>query len=154
MKFYDELVSWNNVTIPKTIILFGILLFIYWYIFVLMKFKTTSELINKISTYQNYKCLIPCEKEICIKTTEKLRDRNYLTDVLEQPDKCIFTFWEFTHVILHIFIGYFYNIYTSQFISISFEIFEHYVYNCGSILDLFYNLSGVLIGISIRSLMK
>jgi hypothetical protein len=154
MRIYDELVSWNNVTTTNALILFVFLIFIFWYIFIFMEFKTTSAFINKISTYQDYKCFIPCKKEICTNITKTMRDSNYLVDSLKQPNECIFTFWEFSHIILHMLIGYYYNAYISIGIGVGFEIFEHYVYNCGSFMDLFYNSLGLLIGVSIRSLIK
>lgn len=119
-----------------------------------MKFKTTSEFINKISEFQDYKCFLPCKKDICTTITKNMRDSQYLTTTLKQPNECLFTFWEFSHIILHMFIGYFYNFYISTTLSISFEIFEHYVYNCGSLLDLFYNGLGMFIGVYLRYLLK
>jgi hypothetical protein len=99
------------------------------------------------------KCLIPCsEKKLCDKLSN-LRDNGYYL-FNDNPEKCIVSKWEISHFITHIFLGYFTNIYISQSISVGFEIYEHYVLDCGSYLDLGYNFMGFLVGHFLKNYIK
>lgn len=101
-----------------------------------------------------YKCLSGCESKMCQFFTRNFRDGDYWLDPLGKtkmdPIKCIFTMYELSHLLFHLWIGYDYGLVTSIIISVGFEIFEHHEYNCGSILDLIWNLFGALIGVSLR----
>jgi hypothetical protein len=83
---------------------------------------------------------------------KKLRGKNYFigssTDI--QAYNCFITRWEISHFIFHTFLGYYYNIYISQGISIGWEIYEHKVYDAGSLLDFIWNLGGFLFGSWLR----
>lgn len=105
-----------------------------------------------------YYCLSKCENTVCETNVKNLRDSNYwihpeLNNVADSAT-CKFTMWELSHLLFHVWVGYEYGIITSSVISIGFEILEHYVYNCGSILDLGWNLIGALIGIVIRKFLE
>ena len=97
-------------------------------------------------------CFIKCDHNICTNFTQ-LRDSNYSMNNT-QPYDCVFTLWESSHMLFHVFIGYYFNIYISVIISVFYEIFEHCFYNCGSYLDLFWNGLGLLIGVIIRHYSK
>ena len=91
-------------------------------------------------------CLVGCggRKTAC-DITNNLRDTGYyLFD--SDSDKCVVTKWELSHLVTHIFLGYFTNFHISTAVSVGFEIYEHYVYDCGSVLDLLYNFTGFIIG--------
>jgi hypothetical protein len=91
------------------------------------------------------KCLVKCQD--CKITT--LRDSGYFegAETDEYNKDCLLTGWEVSHFALHFLLGLFnYSIYTSQGISIGYEIYERYEHNCASYGDLIINLSGYLVG--------
>lgn len=103
-----------------------------------------DETSKKIHDYTE-KCTIACSDEkICTQVNNLRDDKYYLFD--GNSEKCIVTKWEISHFITHAFLGYFTNIYISQSISVGFELYEHYILQCGSYIDLFYNFSGFIIG--------
>lgn len=123
----------------------GVIIFIF--IFHLDMFLSKNS-VNKIHNFSE-KCVIKCTDDETCKKINNYRDSGYyLFD--DNSDKCIITKWEISHFIMHAFLGYLTNIYVSTSLSIGFEIFEHYKYNCGSYLDLLYNFSGFLTGYYIR----
>jgi hypothetical protein len=101
-----------------------------------------------------YICLSSCESDLCQTMTSNLRDKSYWLDPeglkKTDPIKCGMTLYEMTHLLFHVWIGYEYGICTSSLLSITFELFEHMFYNCGSFLDILWNLIGAFIGIAIR----
>jgi len=137
----------------KSLVLICIIL--YLFIFVVLEYT------DKFNSFHQY-CFGFCNKKnnTCYKLNN-LRDSNYYSPnnnnskhPLEIKGKqgkiCYFTFWELTHFIFHIYIGYWYGFLTSMVFSIGFEIFEHYYFNCGSVLDLGYNGLGMVLGILLR----
>lgn len=97
----------------------------------------------------NEACLVRCPR--CKHNLTALRGKDYYihatgTDVTE----CAFTTWELSHVLLHVYIGYYYNIRVSLAIGILFEIYEYVHFNCGSWLDLMWNTIGFMIGAYLR----
>jgi hypothetical protein len=99
-------------------------------------------------------CIIGCDStsnKNC-KLINNLRDKDYY--YFSKSEKCVISLWEITHFITHVFIGYFTNIYISQGISIGFELHEHYNLNCGSYLDLGYNLCGFLVGHYLKNIIN
>ena len=99
------------------------------------------------------KCVIPCKDKKLCDELHKYRDDHYY--VFEKDtEKCLVTKWEISHLITHIFLGYFTNIYISQGISIGFELYEHYHIDCGSYIDLVYNFVGFLIGHTLKNIIN
>lgn len=145
MSYVETLLSWNNVTTTKMIVLLLISV-----VGIICIFHVNFDFLN-ISGLpdMNQTCLTKCDHYICKKIT-LLRDSEYTPNSDIQPNECMFTSWEFSHVIFHIILGYFYNIYISITYSVCFELYEHYFYNCGSFLDLFWNGLGLLIGVTLR----
>lgn len=142
MSFIDSCLSWNNVTIEKIIIL--IIMVIIGTICIFYTNFEGSESINF-----SHMCIKECNSDLCQRLTQ-LRDGGYSLNSKQQPYNCIFTMWELSHVLFHVFLGYFFNIYIAIGLSVFFELYEHYVHNCASILDLFWNTIGLLIGVGIR----
>jgi hypothetical protein len=96
------------------------------------------------------KCVVGCANKKLCTATNNLRSAGYY--MFDDPNnKCVVTRWEISHIITHIFLGYFTNIYISQFISVGFELYEHYYLDCGSILDLLYNFTGFIIGHQLKN---
>lgn len=96
-----------------------------------------------------YTCFKKCESDACQNRIRQLRNTGYWLDGADKigpHEKCAFTFYELTHVLLHIWIGYDYGLFTSAAISLPFELLEHYLYDAGSIADLGWNLLGAIIG--------
>jgi hypothetical protein len=116
-------------------------------------FKIIDRLPKYLTDWQ-YICLADCDSSTCQKVTKNLRDAHYWIDEegynKMNPIKCSFTMYELTHLLFHVWIGYEYGIFVSIGLSAFFEIFEHIFYDCGSVLDLMWNLIGGLIGISLR----
>lgn len=69
-------------------------------------------------------------------------------------NKCIFTGWECSHLLLHVLLGYYYNIYVSLGISVGYEVYEYINYKCHSVFDLGIDFTGFIIGSSIRCYFK
>jgi hypothetical protein len=143
---FKQLLAWNDVTAGMLIVLVMVCALMHYTIFTFMEGwpDETQEKINKVQAT----CLVKCESK-CDKVT-KLRDDSYYTTGIANAKKCIFTLWEFSHFLFHIAIGYYYNIYASVGISVGYEIYEHYVRDCGSLLDLIWNFSGFLVGTTLR----
>ena len=116
-------------------------------------FQVIERLPKKIKDYQ-YHCFAKCETKTCQDITKRLRDKDYWLDPdgvkKTDPIKCGMTTYELTHVLFHVWIGYEYGLCVSAVTSSSFEVFEHLFYNCGSYLDLVWNMLGALIGVSLR----
>lgn len=91
------------------------------------------------------KCVVTCKDKLC--KANNMRGKSYyLLGDKNAPTNCLITKWEISHFLLHVMLGYWTNIYVSQGLSIGFELYECLVYDCGSILDLFYNFAGYLTG--------
>ena len=153
MSFVDACLSWNNVSALKLIFFILFVVGLNYYIF---HINGGGSNVNTTTDHKSSgpfdTCLITCKNQICKNITSNSRESNYSLGITSNAhvDDCIFTGWEFSHVILHMFLGYYFNIYISVSLSVLFEIYEHYVYNCASWLDLFWNTFGLLIGIYIR----
>jgi hypothetical protein len=147
MSFTSTCLSWNNVSALKLIILIIFAVGLNYYIFYS---NTIADTGDKVKSGPLDTCLVTCQHSICKKLASQCRESNYSLGLGISHDECIFTGWEFSHVMLHIFLGYFFNAYISVSLSILFEIYEHYVYNCASLLDLFWNTLGLLMGIYLR----
>jgi hypothetical protein len=148
MSFANTCLSWNDITAEHIIILLFVMVLIYLYIFHFL----ILPIAKPINDFHDNTCIIPCTHGACQTLTKSLRDSNYLLGSTFQPAECIFTMWELLHMIFNAIIGYIFNIYIALAISVLFEVFEHYTYNCASILDLFWNTIGIIIGVSLRHL--
>lgn len=144
MSFIGTCLSWNNVSIENIIILIIVVI-----IGTICIFYTNFESPSVKTINLSNICIKECNHDICKRLTQ-FRDGGYSLGSKQQPYNCIFTIWELSHVLFHIFLGYFLNIYIAISLSILFELYEHYVHYCASVLDLFWNSIGLLIGVSIR----
>ena len=146
-----NLFDWGNITTNIYIALIITMIILYMIIFHLKNIigEKNARIVHDITE----KCVISCsDKKLCSKVNN-LRDSGYyIFD--ENPEKCIVTKWEISHLIFHMFLGYFTNIYISQGISVGFELYEHYILNCGSYLDLGYNFIGFIIGHKLKKYTK
>lgn len=146
-----DLFEWGNIStgVYVALIIVGIIMYINIFHLDQIFSKETTKKINKWS----YSCAIKCDDEKQCKKYNNLRDKNYSLDFDEfgSSKLCKVTKWEVSHFILHLFLGYFTNIYISQGTSIIFELYEHYVLDCGSYLDLGYNLAGFLTGYYLKN---
>ena len=94
-------------------------------------------------------CILKCKKDICINITKASKGLKY--NYFNKPTyDCIFNGWELSHFIMHIFIGYYFNILYSLSIGLPFEYLEYKWFNCESYIDIFYNTFGALIGSYLR----
>jgi hypothetical protein len=151
----DGFLGWNDVGVGLMIVLTLVGIIIYIFIFCDLDLSK-SQNINQLRT-SLYSCPIPCndENDSCIKLNS-YRGKNYGFDpnIGEKKhrtyESCSFTGWEASHLILHMFLGFFYNIYISQSISVVFEIWEDYYKDCGSYVDLGVNFTGYCIGYGLK----
>ena len=145
--------SFSHITRHDYTLLIGLLLAAYVYIF----FIVDSSLFHHLGLDTlHQKCLRKCESDACKTASVTWRDKNYYLDAnngdRETPHKnCAFTVWELSHLLMHLWIGYRYNLPLSVGISVAFELFEHYFYDCGSMFDVGYNLAGGVSGAVLRS---
>lgn len=141
--YFSSMFSWEHIPQNKMIALMVILVIFYILIFkVITKYKPFQKI--------QLSCLKKCKTNKCRNITDSLREDDYFLGAELDPKECMFTGWEFSHVIFHAFIGFFYNIYVSLGLSVGFEVFEHFSWNCASGLDLGWNMAGYLIGHTIR----
>jgi hypothetical protein len=158
-----NILDWGDVGYGKMIVFFILCVIFYFTIFEFFNGndRETQRELDKIQ----YNC-IPCKTDLCKKVVGTLRGKNYFmpSDSEENTDEdrkfneevreCAFTLWEGSHVLTHIFLGYFYNIYVSQSTSILFELWEWKYHDCGSILDLGWNFFGFLMGHTLKNMTK
>lgn len=98
-------------------------------------------------------CLLNCESDTCKSYTKITRgDTYYITGLYDSSlfDTCIFNIWEFSHIFMHIFIGYWLDIRYSLGIGIVFETYEWGAYGCENYADILWNTVGCIIGSYIR----
>lgn len=107
----------------------------------------------KFAKKYNKMCFMTCKSDLCRHFINKSRGGDYFLDSTGKNPDCFFTAWEGSHIILHIIIGYYYNLATSLSLSIGWELYEHYsVMDCANILDILWNMVGYVIGYSLRKL--
>lgn len=63
---------------------------------------------------------------------------------------CALTLWEFSHVVMHLFVGFFLDLRYSLLIGSAFEIWEWKVHSCENKLDIAYNTLGAIAGGMLR----
>jgi hypothetical protein len=144
----DGVLGWNNVGTGLMVVLVLIGIVMSNVVVIPKKKLEENKYVPDCIIKMLYKCHIPCNKNGSCQMLNEYRGGNYWLGH-ESPD-CTLTGWEISHVIVHIFLGFFYNIYISQSISVGFEIYEHMGYNCGSLLELGHNLFGFFIGYALR----
>jgi hypothetical protein len=141
--------SWNGVD-EKGIALLAILMtLMYVTIFIVSKNIPSTELQVEMNKYI-HSCFLKCNS--C--DLSGYRDGEYSIEYGNELKKCMFTSWELSHLLFHALLGYYYNIYISFATSVGFEIYEHYVLNCGSILDIGHNFVGFMLGYCLRRYIK
>jgi hypothetical protein len=146
----------NGVTRKSLIFLVLLGILMHYFIFTLS--KNLGPLQPKFDKWR-YWCLNKCKTAKCENATMKFRGANYFDDKDEKKKGtkmdhrgCAFTIWELTHFLFHIFLGLYYNIYISVGTSVFFEMYEHYMYDCGSVLDLGWNFAGFVTGFALRAI--
>lgn len=119
----------------------------------LIIFKIINKMPNFVKNIQ-YKCYAKCESKTCRDITKRLRDKDYWLEpdgaTKINPEECALISYELSHILFHVWIGYDYGLCTSAVLSSLFEVYEHYFYNCGSYLDLIWNMLGAFIGLALR----
>jgi hypothetical protein len=145
--FEKNLFRTDHITNDHLKILVGILVIMYIFIFVFMYYyEEPFEKYNRI-------CITSCNKESCQKVTRASRGERYYLSDDSAPYECIFTIWELSHLMMHIFIGYYFNFGYSFGIGTIFEVYEKYHHKCENYLDIVHNSIGGLIGVGIRTYM-
>ena len=151
MDFFKDIFRWCDISTGVYVLVIIVLIIMYSFIFYSDKFlpkKIHNMFYKNINT-----CMSLCKDENTCEPINQLRGSNYWIGTnFKDQYKCKVSTWEISHMLTHVFLGYFTNIYISQGISIGFEIHEQQAYNCGSWLDLLYNFSGFMIGYSLKYL--
>ena len=141
--------SWETPSLGSMVVLSITCIVMY-----VLIFKIIKNLPSKLQEYVDkviYKCFVRCDTDLCKRVTDMRDDNYYVSDKpVDNPRDCIFTMWELLHGIFHVFLGWFFPLHISLCISVLFEILEHYVFNCGSGVDIFWNGAGSLIGRALR----
>ena len=133
---------------------------IIWLVITLVCMRHINRNISNdyLTRMANKLCLVRCKSDTCNYIIDKTKDSTYYLDENsdndEKVNRCVFTVWELSHIFFHIPIGFFFNIQTSLFVGISWELIEHYHpdLNCGNIMDIVWNLIGYSIGWFLRYL--
>ena len=144
--------EFGNVSIGIYVCLILIMTVMVYFIINIKKYTENNKLIEKI----NKACLLKCKTDTCKYILKKSTGSNYYMDGNISRKTCLTTSWELSHIIVHTFIGFFFNIHTSLSIGIIWELIEHYnpYMNCGNILDIFYNTLGYTIGWALQYTLK
>ena len=148
--------GWNDVRADSSLVLGVIFAVMYSFIFLDLAVSKTKYV--KLLRSWLYDCHVPCTEgnETC-EQVDLHRGKNYGFDPninggsYREYSACLLTGWEVSHFLFHVFLGYFYNIYVSQTLSFTFEIYEHYAFDCGSFNDLSINFAGYCVGYALRS---
>lgn len=146
--------GWNDVRGNSSLVLAVIFAVMYAFIFLDLAVSKTKYV--KLVRSWLYDCRIPCRdgNQTCAKVNS-YRGDNYGFDPnggsYIEYKTCLFTGWEASHFLFHMFLGFFYNVYISQTLSLMFEIYEHYAEDCGSFNDLSINLAGFCVGYGLRT---
>ena len=122
------------------------LIIIHIFIFHLDKIFN-EELVEKIRTLCDT-CVVDCDDKKTCEKVNYFRDKKYYYN--DKSKKCLVSSWEISHFLMHLFLGYYSNIYVSQTASIGYEIYEHKYHDCGSYIDLIYNFAGFYTGFVLR----
>jgi hypothetical protein len=140
--------DWHNVTIGMMVALVLLVMIGTECIFgELSKNQIVQKIINKGLN----SCAGTCSTDKCNAYTNLRGNGYFIGQEKGGYDKtCMLTGWEVSHFLFHTFLGYFYNIYTSVSMSIGYEIFEKYQYDCASYIDLGVNFMGFLLGHYLR----
>ena len=136
--------EWGHISPNVYISLCIVLIIMYMVIF------ETTETIGAKNAKKFYdvieKCVVKCGEKCW---ADEYRGGEYYT--FEDSDKCAVSVWEVTHFLMHAFLGFFTNIYISQSMSVGFELYEHFAYDCGSLLDLVWNFAGFATGHALKN---
>jgi hypothetical protein len=147
--YTQVLTDWSHISAQS---MFGLM--IAMFVLYILIFVVSGRIEVKLNWYFTRACAIPClsaRSKECPDIMKKLRgDTYYVVDTKDDPSSCILTMYEVSHFFFHMFMGYYYNIYISQFLSVSFEYYEYMQFGCHSYIDLGLNLAGALIGALIR----
>lgn len=145
MELSDLIFGWEHIHLSH--ILGGAigLVFIYWLFFI--KLDGTD---HRIAKAFDSGCWISCKNPVCKRLMRLMRDDDYMIFSKTCHDECLYSAWEVSHVLLHIAIGYYLNLWVSMSLSIVFEIWEHVSHNCGSVVDVVWNTAGFLAGVGLR----
>ncbi len=138
--------SWNNVGLNGVCVLFILVIFVDYLNFTYLPNLSEDKLLKKIM----YHCALRDDR-----VKQKYRNHGYYSAFPKDFNgvTCAVTMWEISHLLTHVFIGYFYNIYISMGISVGFEIYEKYWHSAESYTDVVWNFIGMVIGASLRSLL-
>jgi hypothetical protein len=143
-----SVLDWNDVSLGMLVLLAIIGILQHLFIFTLLPLLPENILYTCID-----KCIVPCKNDTCKKVLS-YRDSGYYAysgvEDQEKAQNCSLSSWEILHVLYHVFLGYFYNLYVSLAMSVGYELYEHYAFNAGSYLDLFWNMLGFGIGYAMR----
>src|SRR5574343_1061639 len=146
--YAERLMQWDHITPSKLLALGGTMVLGHLYIFdFLGSLPSNSRLLQAHDA-----CILGCHSAACTQTMAKGRDPHYYPG--QSHAGCAFTVWELTHFLFHAGVGFFFNLPISLFISVSFELWEHYTRDCGSFLDLAYNGLGCLLGVWLSVVMR
>lgn len=102
-------------------------------------------------------CLLHCSHDICTSATYYRGDNYYIDSTDAEKKKklktCIMSFWSFTHFVIYLILGMIAPKYFILFFITGcvFELYEKIVYNCEDALDIFWNTTGLIIGIMINN---
>lgn len=144
-----NILQWGNVGKQKiqTLMILLIIIYLFQYHFIEYLYKKTGIYVG-LDGY----CIRKCSSQTCKNMVTNYRNSDYWAATNLSPTNCAITAWEIAHTILHIFIGYYYNIHMSVLLSVGHELYEHYYLDRGSYLDLFYNMMGFVIGYSFKQI--
>ncbi len=142
--YLDGLFGWDHIRREHIYALLVVLCIMYFAIFYAWQsMRKRYDLCEKIERA----CVLGCPSGRC--PPDWMRGDSYALEPGTKP-KCLFTTWELSHFIFHGFIGYFFNLWVSLAVGVSFELYEYAFLNCESLIDIVANTAGCMVGAALR----
>lgn len=117
--------------------------------------KTDNLFFRKLNNIHQ-SCVIKCSSDVCKNIVKNGRGDSYFISTPKENQEyikdCAVTFWGVSHFFMHFMIGLLLPDFFIQslLIGLIFEIYEYKKYKCHDLLDIPLNISGFLVGRTIR----
>lgn len=104
-------------------------------------------------------CFINSDNSFLQKLSHFVKGEKYFIQLSHSENmkfrkECITTVWNMLHFSSHLIVCFIFPFFYREIFAVSFlyEIYEYYVYKCHDISDIFYNVSGLLLGYNLRKI--
>lgn len=99
-------------------------------------------------------CVARTDNDTVRRLVEQSRGKQYYltggTNESSDLSSCGVTIWEASHLLMHLFIGYWLDLRYSLALGVGFEIYEWWRFGCENVFDVLYNSIGAVAGAALR----